>query len=247
MSWTSWRFLRLACLLSVRPSPLTVQTREVRERSLTVQWTPAFDGGRPVTSYRVDLKSKQGTNTTRTLEGFKVWAVTESCVVQPPGTQRSSLRSWTLSWPSWLCWICVQPGPTTCACLPPTAWARVTPATFWPSQPKKQVELNRTQRFFVERTLSRTVSFAGWVLSTRRSSSGHAAGEPHCSQHQSLVEGQPHIPTRNSVCWVLCRFHQAPRKVWLLPPLAPQAGSHKRAPPRLHHQLQGVQRRRQTV
>lgn len=42
-----------------RPSPLTVETREVRERSLTVHWTPAFDGGRPVTSYRVDLKSKQ--------------------------------------------------------------------------------------------------------------------------------------------------------------------------------------------
>lgn len=56
----------LVALLSARPSPLTVETREVRERSLTVQWTLAFDGGRPVTSYRVDLKSKQGTNTTET-------------------------------------------------------------------------------------------------------------------------------------------------------------------------------------
>ncbi|TNM98701.1 hypothetical protein fugu_013265 [Takifugu bimaculatus] len=42
-----------------RPGPLTVETTEVRERSLKVQWTPAFDGGRPVTSYRVDLKSKE--------------------------------------------------------------------------------------------------------------------------------------------------------------------------------------------
>lgn len=64
--------LILAGLLSARPSPLTVETREVRERSLKVQWTPAFDGGRPVTSYRVDLKSKQGTNATETLQQFKV-------------------------------------------------------------------------------------------------------------------------------------------------------------------------------
>ncbi|XP_011609006.2 Down syndrome cell adhesion molecule-like protein 1 homolog [Takifugu rubripes] len=46
-------------VVAARPGPLTVETREVRERSLKVQWTPAFDGGRPVTSYRVDLKSKQ--------------------------------------------------------------------------------------------------------------------------------------------------------------------------------------------
>lgn len=83
----------LVALLPVRPSPLTVEPREVRERSLTVQWTPAFDGGRPVTSYRVDLKSKQGTNTTETLGRFRVWALMESRVLQPPGTQQSSLRS----------------------------------------------------------------------------------------------------------------------------------------------------------
>lgn len=42
------------------------------------------------------------------------------------------------------------------------------------------------------------------VLSTRGSSSGHAAGEPHCSQHQSHVEGQLH--THNSVCCVFCQI-----------------------------------------
>lgn len=83
----------LIALLSVRPSPLTVEPREVRERSLTVQWAHAFDGGRPVTSYRVDLKSKQGMNTTEMLGRFQVWAIMESCVIQPPGTLRSSLRS----------------------------------------------------------------------------------------------------------------------------------------------------------
>uniref|UniRef100_A0A674MJU8 Ig-like domain-containing protein n=1 Tax=Takifugu rubripes TaxID=31033 RepID=A0A674MJU8_TAKRU len=54
-------------VVAARPGPLTVETREVRERSLKVQWTPAFDGGRPVTSYRVDLKSKQGTNAPETV------------------------------------------------------------------------------------------------------------------------------------------------------------------------------------
>lgn len=36
--------------------------REVRERTVIVRWTPAFDGGSPVTSYRVDLKFKYGKN-----------------------------------------------------------------------------------------------------------------------------------------------------------------------------------------
>lgn len=27
---------------------------------MTVRWTPVFDGGRPITSYRVDIKNKQG-------------------------------------------------------------------------------------------------------------------------------------------------------------------------------------------
>ncbi|XP_053284748.1 cell adhesion molecule DSCAM isoform X1 [Pleuronectes platessa] len=42
-----------------RPDPLMVQTREVKERSVTIRWSPVFDGGRPITSYMVDLKNKQ--------------------------------------------------------------------------------------------------------------------------------------------------------------------------------------------
>ncbi|XP_076595955.1 cell adhesion molecule DSCAM-like isoform X2 [Chaetodon auriga] len=46
-------------VVAVRPNPLKVETREVKERTVTVRWTPVFDGGRPVTSYRIDLKNKQ--------------------------------------------------------------------------------------------------------------------------------------------------------------------------------------------
>uniref|UniRef100_A0A3Q2QLT5 Uncharacterized protein n=1 Tax=Fundulus heteroclitus TaxID=8078 RepID=A0A3Q2QLT5_FUNHE len=41
-----------------RPFPIKVETREVRERTVTVRWTPPFDGGRPITAYKVDLKYK---------------------------------------------------------------------------------------------------------------------------------------------------------------------------------------------
>ncbi|XP_032411651.1 Down syndrome cell adhesion molecule homolog isoform X2 [Xiphophorus hellerii] len=41
-----------------RPFPLKVETREVRERTITVRWTPPFNGGRPITAYKVDLKNK---------------------------------------------------------------------------------------------------------------------------------------------------------------------------------------------
>lgn len=47
----------------VRPSPLKVETREVKERTVTVRWTPVFDGGRPITSYRIEIKNKQGKST----------------------------------------------------------------------------------------------------------------------------------------------------------------------------------------
>ncbi|KAF7668701.1 hypothetical protein LDENG_00294720 [Lucifuga dentata] len=40
------------------PKPLRVETREVKERTITVRWTPGFDGGSPITSYRIDLKNK---------------------------------------------------------------------------------------------------------------------------------------------------------------------------------------------
>ncbi|XP_026186823.1 Down syndrome cell adhesion molecule homolog [Mastacembelus armatus] len=46
-------------VVAVRPNPLKVEPREVKERTVTVRWTPGFDGGRPITSYRVDLKNKQ--------------------------------------------------------------------------------------------------------------------------------------------------------------------------------------------
>ncbi|XP_076021072.1 uncharacterized protein LOC143011933 [Genypterus blacodes] len=40
------------------PKPLRVQIGEVRERAITVYWTPAFDGGSPITSFRIDLKNE---------------------------------------------------------------------------------------------------------------------------------------------------------------------------------------------
>lgn len=45
-------------VMAVRPNPLRVETREVKERTITVQWTHPFDGGRPITLYRIDLKNK---------------------------------------------------------------------------------------------------------------------------------------------------------------------------------------------
>ncbi|XP_059202149.1 cell adhesion molecule DSCAM-like [Centropristis striata] len=46
-------------VVAVRPNPLKVETREVKERTVTVRWAAAFDGGRPITAYRIDLKNKQ--------------------------------------------------------------------------------------------------------------------------------------------------------------------------------------------
>lgn len=43
-----------------RPNSPRIQTREVKERAVTLRWTPVFDGGRPITSYNIDLKNKQG-------------------------------------------------------------------------------------------------------------------------------------------------------------------------------------------
>lgn len=44
----------------MRPDPLKVEAGEVKERTVTVRWTPVFDGGKPITHYRIDLKNKQG-------------------------------------------------------------------------------------------------------------------------------------------------------------------------------------------
>lgn len=46
-------------VVAVRPNPMRVGTREVKERTVTVEWTPGSDGGRPITAYKIDLKNKQ--------------------------------------------------------------------------------------------------------------------------------------------------------------------------------------------
>lgn len=54
-----------------RPDAIKMKPREVKERTITVQWTPAFDGGRPITSYRIRIKDKQG-NYTKITHTIKV-------------------------------------------------------------------------------------------------------------------------------------------------------------------------------
>ncbi|XP_030595447.1 Down syndrome cell adhesion molecule homolog [Archocentrus centrarchus] len=44
---------------AVSPNPLRIEAREVKERTITIRWTLVFDGGRPITAYRVDIKNKQ--------------------------------------------------------------------------------------------------------------------------------------------------------------------------------------------
>ncbi|KAM8910895.1 cell adhesion molecule DSCAML1-like isoform 2-T2 [Spinachia spinachia] len=46
-------------VVAVRPNALKVETREVKEKTVTVCWTAVFDGGKPITAYRIDLKNKQ--------------------------------------------------------------------------------------------------------------------------------------------------------------------------------------------
>ncbi|KAM7417794.1 hypothetical protein PAMA_017441 [Pampus argenteus] len=46
-------------VIPVPPNPVTVKTLEVKERTITVRWSPVFDGGRPITSYMIDVKKKQ--------------------------------------------------------------------------------------------------------------------------------------------------------------------------------------------
>lgn len=54
-----------------RPYAIKMETREVKERTITVQWTPAFDGGRPITSYSIRIKDKHG-NYTKITHTIKV-------------------------------------------------------------------------------------------------------------------------------------------------------------------------------
>uniref|UniRef100_A0A665VUQ1 Ig-like domain-containing protein n=2 Tax=Echeneis naucrates TaxID=173247 RepID=A0A665VUQ1_ECHNA len=46
-------------VVAARPNFPRVEAKEVKERHITIHWTPAFDGGRPITSYIIDLKNKQ--------------------------------------------------------------------------------------------------------------------------------------------------------------------------------------------
>ncbi|XP_047440371.1 protein sidekick-1-like [Mugil cephalus] len=41
------------------PNPVTIESREVKDRTVTVRWAPAFDGGRPITMYWLDQKDKE--------------------------------------------------------------------------------------------------------------------------------------------------------------------------------------------
>ncbi|XP_061755744.1 cell adhesion molecule Dscam2-like [Nerophis ophidion] len=43
-------------VVPARPDALMVEMQEVGKRSLTVSWSQVFDGGRPITSYRIDIK-----------------------------------------------------------------------------------------------------------------------------------------------------------------------------------------------
>lgn len=53
------------------PDAIKIQPREVREKTITVQWTPGFDGGRPITRYSIMIKDKQG-NYTKITHTIKV-------------------------------------------------------------------------------------------------------------------------------------------------------------------------------
>lgn len=62
-----WRQLHCDCVFNsnstslAQPDALKVEMQEVRDRTVTVSWSHVFDGGRPIKSYRIDLKSKDGT------------------------------------------------------------------------------------------------------------------------------------------------------------------------------------------
>ncbi|XP_051936674.1 cell adhesion molecule DSCAML1-like [Hippocampus zosterae] len=46
-------------VVPAQPDALKVEMQEVRDRTVTVSWSHVFDGGRPIESYRIDLKSKE--------------------------------------------------------------------------------------------------------------------------------------------------------------------------------------------
>lgn len=44
---------------TARPTPPNVSTREVKDRTVAVTWRPAFDGGRPISRYSIEIKEEQ--------------------------------------------------------------------------------------------------------------------------------------------------------------------------------------------
>ncbi|XP_057706585.1 protein sidekick-1-like [Corythoichthys intestinalis] len=44
-------------VVPARPDAVKVELQEVKDRTVTIRWSHAFDGGRPIKSYRVELKS----------------------------------------------------------------------------------------------------------------------------------------------------------------------------------------------
>ncbi|XP_073343135.1 uncharacterized protein [Pagrus major] len=79
-------------VMAVRPNPMKVETREVKERAFTVRWTPAFDGGRPITSYRVDIKNKQASWDTAASTEFANPELTQTTLVDLRPAKTYNLR-----------------------------------------------------------------------------------------------------------------------------------------------------------
>lgn len=79
-------------VLAVRPNPLKVETREVKERTVTVRWTPVFDGGKPITSYRIDLKNKQASWDTAVITKVSDPALTQLTLVDLRPAKTYNLR-----------------------------------------------------------------------------------------------------------------------------------------------------------
>ncbi|TMS17207.1 Down syndrome cell adhesion molecule-like protein [Larimichthys crocea] len=50
------------------PDPLSLEIKEVKEKSITFGWTSGFDGGEPIISYNLDLQENKGTWQSTTIE-----------------------------------------------------------------------------------------------------------------------------------------------------------------------------------
>ncbi|KAM6923986.1 cell adhesion molecule DSCAM-like [Xenentodon cancila] len=42
-----------------RPFPVTIKPGEVKQRTISIRWTPPFDGGAPIAAFIIDLKNKR--------------------------------------------------------------------------------------------------------------------------------------------------------------------------------------------